>query len=215
MSFAYPQEVAATQSNEFIKDMLHACAGVPLTPADQQFPFGGKTLIGVAGAGNGGQIGNGAAYTFPAAERLYQDDNLLSVGASTRIDRLASFSTMADAPDDFGDSDPRWVRNVAPGEEIISAIPGGRYGMWSGTSMAAPIVSGVTALLLSVRPINLPGGREPRHIIEEMEESGYEWDCTVQSRGIFMQTSRVDAYCAAANLLEEACYPNDREFCPE
>src|SRR5690606_38621352 len=44
----------------------------------------------------------------------------------------------------------------APGEDILSTAPGGGYKRESGTSMAAPVVSGVAAMLLSYFPTLTP-----------------------------------------------------------
>jgi len=40
----------------------------------------------------------------------------------------------------------------APGQEIISCVPGGNYRVYSGTSMATPLVAGAIALYRALRP---------------------------------------------------------------
>lgn len=68
-------------------------------------------------------------------------DNVISVAAIDRFNRATSFTN-------YGPT----VDVAAPGEEILSCIPGARYVEARGTSMAAPHVAGVAALVKAARP---------------------------------------------------------------
>ncbi|HEY2901009.1 MAG TPA: discoidin domain-containing protein [Polyangia bacterium] len=92
----------------------------------------------VAAAGNNG-TNNDTTPDYPAN---YAVPNLLSVAAMDSNDALASFS-------DWG---PTLVHLGAPGVGILSTLPGNSYASWSGTSMAAPHVTGAAALYLSIQP---------------------------------------------------------------
>jgi subtilisin family serine protease len=68
-------------------------------------------------------------------------DSVLSVGATDNKDARAIFSN-------YGAT----VDAAAPGDNIFSTLPENSYGFLSGTSMAAPHVSGIAALVLSRFP---------------------------------------------------------------
>lgn len=50
-----------------------------------------------------------------------------------------------------------WIDVSAPGTNILSTVYDDQYATWSGTSMAAPYVAGLAALVLSVNPSLTPG----------------------------------------------------------
>jgi subtilisin family serine protease len=90
-----------------------------------------KNAVLVAAAGN-----NGTSTPFyPAAS-----PNVIGVAATDDADRLYSWSNRGD-----------WVRVTAPGCDPATALGNG-YSNFCGTSAAAPVVSGLAALAVSLQP---------------------------------------------------------------
>ncbi len=93
-------------------------------------------IIFVAAAGNFG-VDNDQFPTYPASYNL---DGIISVASTNSSGGRSSFSNFGSVTVDI----------AAPGSNIISCVPNKTYDYYSGTSMAAPHVSGIALLTQSI-----------------------------------------------------------------
>lgn len=107
---------------------------------------GDAGIVFVAAAGNSG-VNNDSTPTYPASYQCTKGgtrawDCVISVAAITSAAALAGYSNYGATSVDL----------AAPGSDIRSTLPSNTYGVLSGTSMAAPHVSGAIALCASMNP---------------------------------------------------------------
>lgn len=131
-----------------------------------------KGVVLVAAAGNDD-------IDFPVYPAAF--DPVIAVSATDSSDWITDFSN-------YGD----YIDLAAPGVNIYSTFPGSSYYSLTGTSMAAPIVSGTAALVLSKNPLLTRGEVESILRKSTVDLGGKGWD-------VFYGYGRVDAYKAVRN----------------
>jgi thermitase len=135
-------------------------------------------VVFVAAAGNSSR-NHDSSPSYPSA---YKVDNVLSIGAMAGSGKKSGFS-------DYGATT---VHVFAPGSGIMSTYKGGGYKKLSGTSMAAPLASGVVGLLLAQEP-----ELTPKEVIDRVVATAAK---TTALDGKAIANGRIDAYRALQNI---------------
>ncbi|MBA4386157.1 MAG: peptidase S8 [Anaerolinea sp.] len=140
-------------------------------------------------AGNTGYYGCDTVMDPPA---IYSE--VFSSGSVNQQGNISAFSSL----DSYAIDNPKQQKPeiLAPGEDVISSYPGGAYSMVSGTSFAAPHVSGVVALMWSANPKLIGNIDQTTKILIETSQDyqGQLPNCVGQTNQI--ESGLIDAYKA-------------------
>ncbi|HYN96484.1 MAG TPA: S8 family serine peptidase, partial [Pilimelia sp.] len=179
-----PERAPHVLTNSWGCPAVEGCDTSVLGPATAAFAAAG--VFFVAAAGNTGPE-CGSVDDPPA---VYPD--VLSVGAVDRAGQVVDFSSRGPTPAGAVKPDV-----AAPGAGILSALPGGGYGELSGTSMAAPHVAGVVALLWSARPALIGDVAKTREVLQTFKTATGTGEALC-GKGNTVGTGVVDAYAVVA-----------------
>ncbi|TDB73466.1 S8 family serine peptidase [Micromonospora sp. KC723] len=180
-----PDRAPDLLSNSWGCPPVEGCDARALRPATAALAVAG--ILVVAAAGNTGP------YCGSIADPPAPYPDVLTVGAVDRQRRVAGFSSRGPATGGAAKPDL-----VAPGTDVLSAMPGGGYATLAGTSMATPQVAGVVALMWSANPTLVGDLERTRRVLRETAQpaaaapgaGGCAAGADAQGAGI------VDAYAA-------------------
>ena len=128
---AAQQQIAAVNMSLGTGAFSKACDKEPYKPIIDNL-----RSIGVATIAASGNSGTRSSISSPACI-----STVVSVGSTDKADQVSWFSNVAS-----------FLSLLAPGEGIVSSIPGGGFTPFNGTSMAAPHVAGAWAVIRGAAP---------------------------------------------------------------
>lgn len=149
----------------------------------------GHGAVVMAAAGNDG---SDSVLNYPGAEGV---PGSRAVTASNAQRQLPGFANRASH-----------IKLAAPGEQVISTVPGGGWGVWSGSSMAAPWASGVAARVLGTLP---PGGDDSRPTLRQWRPEDVAK--RLEDRSALLCGTSIRQLDAAAAVWDQ---PGDDTPCP-
>jgi type VII secretion-associated serine protease mycosin len=92
---------------------------------------------------------------------------------------------------------------AAPSEQLVGVVPDGGYVQWNGTSAAAPIVSGLVALVRAAYP-RLDAAEVMNRVIETADPNGRAVPSPIYGNGLIDAAAAVTAYVPASTSPEPA-----------
>lgn len=150
---------------------------------DWETALQGYNGLVVCAAGNLGQNLDNNPLNLKAYPACYSGPRIISVGNSSSSDSIGASSNYGSVSVDL----------FAPGTAIYTTFPNDSYNGQSGTSMAAPMVTGVAALLLSIDP-SLTALQLRNAILNGV-------DTCSSFNGYCSTGGRLNAYKAALNVI--------------
>ena len=148
--------------------------------------WGGGTVNGIEDVWDA-VLRNNLDHLFVAAagnDNTFINDGYKSMTCGLKEPNLlcVASSTVSDSKSYFSNYGPDYVHVFAPGSDILSTFPNNEYESISGTSMACPQVSGLAALIMTMRGnMSAPAVRQ---VIEANVRVKAEYASRVSSSGL-------------------------------
>ena len=113
-----------------------------------------NSVVVVAAAGNCGTTGDAGCSGLPAPQMMYPalSNHVIAVGATDSTDKRASFSSYGPGLDVVAPGSGTIISPLIDTRTVPYNYSSAYSGTLYGTSFAAPIVSGIVALIKSIRP---------------------------------------------------------------